>query len=386
MPRLCIVFGTRPELIKLAPVVHAARHVEGLDVTVLSTGQHRDMLVSLLDWFEIAPDIDLGLMKPAQTPQSLLARCLEAMDDVLARRAFDALVVQGDTSTALAGALAAFHRRVPVGHVEAGLRTGDIASPFPEEANRALIGRLARWNFAPTSRAAAALEDERVPGTIAMTGNTVVDALRWTDSKLGRTERSSCPEAHAPMILVTLHRRESFGAPMRESFRALATLAERYPQARFTYPVHRNPAVLEPATAMLGRVSNIDLTEPLDYPALVDRMRRAHLVITDSGGIQEEAPSFGVPIVILRDRTERPEVIEAGIGHLVGTDHDKIVAVASGLLDKRIASEDGADVPDSARASSASPFGDGRAAERIVTMLGTDLAAEPRANQAKTHL
>jgi UDP-N-acetylglucosamine 2-epimerase (non-hydrolysing) len=352
--KIAVVFGTRPEAIKMAPVIHAARRMA--DPVIISSGQHRDMIAPILDWFQIKPDHDLALMKAGQTPQDLLARALLALNDVLENTRPDAVLVQGDTSTALAGALAAFHLKIPVGHVEAGLRTGDIHSPFPEEANRQLISRIAAWHFAPTLRQAEFLHAEKVSGMVSVVGNTVVDALEWTSMRLGEPKT---PER--PFVVVTAHRRESFGAPIREAFAAIGELARRHPGFDFIYPVHRNPNVLGPASEILGKIANVKLIDPLEYPELIDLLRRSHLVISDSGGIQEEAPSFGVPVLILRESTERPEVIDAGIGHLVGTSRERILKMGSHFLDN----------PQSRfeASSAANPFGDGRAGEKIIAQL-----------------
>jgi UDP-N-acetylglucosamine 2-epimerase (non-hydrolysing) len=361
--KIAVVFGTRPEAIKMAPVIHAARRLA--EPVIISSGQHRDMIAPILDWFQIHPDHDLALMQPGQTPQGLLWRGLAALDELLGTVRPDVVLVQGDTSTALAGALAAFHLKIPVGHVEAGLRTGYINSPFPEEANRQLISRISAWHFAPTSRQAKMLEDEKAPGTISVVGNTVVDALEWTSKRLGAAEK---PER--PFVVVTAHRRESFGAPLREAFSAIGELAKRYPAFDFVYPVHRNPNVLGPAQEILGAHDNVKLIKPLEYPQLIDLLRCSHLVISDSGGIQEEAPSFGVPILILRESTERPEVIDAGIGHLVGTDRQRILDMGARFLDNPQTRH--------AAVSKANPFGDGHAAEKIVTqLLASQRAASP---------
>jgi UDP-N-acetylglucosamine 2-epimerase (non-hydrolysing) len=340
----------------MAPIIHAARKLA--EPVVISTGQHRDMIAPILDWFQIHPDHDLALMQPGQTPQGLLARGLAALDELLGAVRPDAVLVQGDTSTALAGALAAFHLKIPVGHVEAGLRTGDIHSPFPEEANRQLISRLASWHFAPTSRQAKMLQDEKVSGTISVVGNTVVDALQWTSGRLGAAKM-----ADRPFVLVTAHRRESFGAPIREAFSAIGELARLYPAHDFIYPVHRNPNVLGPANEILGGIANVKLIEPQEYPDLIDLLRRAHLVISDSGGIQEEAPSFGVPILILRESTERPEVIDAGFGHLVGTNRKRILEMGAVFLDNAQSRAE--------TLSASNPFGDGSAGEQIINQLLT---------------
>jgi UDP-N-acetylglucosamine 2-epimerase (non-hydrolysing) len=358
--KIAIIFGTRPEAIKMAPIIHAARKLA--EPVVISTGQHREMIAPILDWFQIHPDHDLALMQPGQTPQGLLSRGLAALDELLGSVKPDAVLVQGDTSTALAGALAAFHLKIPVGHVEAGLRTGEIHSPFPEEANRQLISRLAAWHFAPTSRQAKMLEDEKVSGTISIVGNTVVDALQWTSERLGAAKK-----AERPIVLVTAHRRESFGAPIREAFSAIGELARRYPGYDFIYPVHKNPNVLGPAQEILGAIDNVKLIEPLEYPDLIDLLRRSHLVISDSGGIQEEAPSFGVPVLILRESTERPEVVDAGLGHLVGTSRQRILEMGAVFLDN---AQTRAEI-----SSAANPFGDGSAGEQIVKQLLSNSAA-----------
>jgi UDP-N-acetylglucosamine 2-epimerase (non-hydrolysing) len=352
--KIAVVFGTRPEAIKMAPVIHAARRMA--EPVIISSGQHREMIAPILDWFQIKPDHDLALMKAGQTPQDLLARALLALNTVLEETRPSAVLVQGDTSTALAGALAAFHLKIPVGHVEAGLRTGDIHSPFPEEANRQLISRIAAWHFVPTRRQAEFLEAEKVSGTVSVVGNTVVDALEWTSKRLGTPKKTE-----RPYVLVTAHRRESFGAPIREAFSALGELAGNYPGFDFVYPVHRNPNVLTPANEILGKISNVKLIDPLEYPELIELLRGSHLVISDSGGIQEEAPSFGVPVLILRESTERPEVIDAGLGHLVGTSRERILKMGSHFLSNPQSR--------SAASSAANPFGDGHAGEKIVAQL-----------------
>jgi UDP-N-acetylglucosamine 2-epimerase (non-hydrolysing) len=358
--KIALVFGTRPEAIKMAPVVHEARkHGKAL---VIATGQHRDMVAPILDWFQIAPDHDLALMQPGQTPQDLLARALPKIGRLLEAERPDAVLVQGDTSTALAGALAAFHLKIPVGHVEAGLRTHDMYSPFPEEMNRQLIGRMTTWHFAPTDKQAGYLAAERVPGRVHVVGNTVVDALQWTAKRLGPVKAGE-----RPFILVTAHRRESFGAPIREAFSALAALAGRYPRIDLIYPVHRNPNVLEPAREILSGIANVKLIEPLGYPEMIDHLRRSLLVISDSGGVQEEAPSFGVPVLILRESTERPEVVDAGIGHIVGTNHNQILEKAAYFLDNP--------ANRAAVAATPNPYGVGDSAARIVAQLLRDRRA-----------
>lgn len=340
----------------MAPVVWAlARQPERFAITVCSTAQHREMLARVESALGLAPDLDLDLMRPDQDLNSLMARLIPALDGVLVRVAPDWLVVQGDTTTALAAALASFHRRVRVAHVEAGLRTGDLERPFPEEANRQLIDRVARLLFAPTERARDALLAEGVPaGRVHLTGNTVVDALQRIASGLG-------PPVERDEVLVTVHRRESFGAPLAGILAAIGELARRFPATRFVYPVHRNPHVLGPATAALAGRENIELAEPFDYLALVDRLRGCRLVLTDSGGIQEEAPTFAKPVLVLRETTERPEGIDAGVARLVGIDRERIVEEASRLLTDEAAY--------AAMARAVQPYGDGRAGERIANLL-----------------
>lgn len=354
--RVLLVYGTRPEAIKIAPVVWALRRrPEEFAVTLCSTAQHREMLDRVQRALDLAPDLDLDLMRPDQGLNELAARVLTEMDRTLVRLAPDWLVVQGDTTTAMAAALAAFHRRVRVAHVEAGLRTGDLTSPFPEEANRLIADRLAVLLFAPTDAARRALLAEGVaPERIHVTGNTVVDALQRIAAGIGTVPPSG-------EVLVTVHRRESFGAPLAEIFAAIAELARRFPETRFFYPVHRNPNVHGPAHLALGGLPNVELAEPLDYVELVRHLMGCRLVLTDSGGIQEEAPTFGKPVLVLRDTTERPEGIAAGVARLVGTRRERIVAEATRLLTDEAAW--------TAMASAVQPYGDGRAGERIAALL-----------------
>ena len=362
------MYGTRPEAIKMAPVVEALKRRPGaFSVRVCTTGQHREMLDQVQEIFGLRPDLDLGLMRPDQTLNGLAAGALAAMDEVLAAGGPDWLLVQGDTTTAMTAALAAFHRGVRVGHVEAGLRTGDLRRPFPEEANRRIIDLLADALFAPTERARAALLaegcDER---RIHVVGNTVIDALEsLTGCAAGRAGDVRGGEPGRPEVLVTVHRRESFGAPLRGIFAALRRLAEAYPGVHWVYPVHRNPNVRGPAFEVLGGLPNLELCDPLDYRELVARLARCRFVLTDSGGLQEEAPAFGKPVLVLRDTTERPEGIDAGVARLVGADPERIFAEASRLLDRPEAYLE--------MARAVNPYGDGRAAERIAAVL----AGEP---------
>lgn len=358
--KVLVIYGTRPEAIKMAPVVSALRRrPERFEVVVCTTAQHREMLDQAQELLGLAPDLDLDLMTPDQSLNGLAARALEGLDGVLRRSAPDWLLVQGDTTTAMVGALAAFHLQVPVGHVEAGLRTGDLRRPFPEEMNRSVIDLVASALFAPTARAQEALiAGGADPATIFLTGNTVIDALQ-------AIARDLPDEGVTDEILVTVHRRESFGGPIREIFAALRDLALEFPRLRWIYPVHPNPNVRRPAAEILGGLSNFELHEPFDYRELVRRLRRARLVLSDSGGIQEEAPAFAKPVLVLRERTERPEGIAAGVARLVGVDRDRIVEETRRLLtDPR---------EYRAMANAVNPYGDGRAAARIACAL----AGEP---------
>lgn len=380
--RVLVVFGTRPEAIKLAPVIAALRdRPDAFTVRTCATAQHREMLDQALAVFGLVPDIDLDLMQPGQTLSALAARVLAAMDDVLAAEQPDWALVQGDTTTVMMAALAAQHRQVRVGHVEAGLRTGDRRNPFPEEMNRVVTDHVSDLCFAPTETARQNLLREGIPGErISVTGNTVIDALLAVASQLppaemaalldrlgmgGAAGRQGKPEtrADAPqLILVTAHRRENFGAPLAGICRALRQLsAELAGRAHIIYPVHRNPNVWAPVHRELAGLPGITLLPPVDYRALVYLMGRARLILTDSGGIQEEAPSLHVPVLVLRETTERPEAVAAGAARVVGTDPARIVAAVHELL-----TDPAAHVR---MASAANPYGDGHAAARIVAAL-----------------
>lgn len=361
MKSVLTIFGTRPEAIKLAPVVRELRRREGVTVDVCVTAQHRQMLDQVLEIFGILPEVDLDLMEPGQTLPALTARVLTAVSGVLEERRPDVVLVQGDTTTAMAAGLAAFYARIPVGHVEAGLRTGDRYSPFPEEINRRIVSTLGTWHFAPTERAAGALRREHVPeATIHVTGNTVIDAL------LAVLESTVAPPglftpSERRLVLVTAHRRESFGSRIAEAFGALRELVDRNPDVEIVYPVHLNPNVQEPARHILGGHPRIQLVPPQGYVAFVHLMARSTLILTDSGGIQEEAPALGKPVLVMREDTERPEAIEAGTARLVGTDAGTIIREAERLLHDRSAYE--------AMARAANPFGDGTAARQIADIL-----------------
>jgi UDP-N-acetylglucosamine 2-epimerase (non-hydrolysing) len=337
MHKILFVLGTRPEAVKLCPVLLQVRRRGNLEVRVCVTAQHRSMLDQVLKAFDVAPDCDLDLMQPAQTLAQSTSRTMAALDPVMKTERPDLVVVQGDTTTTLCGALSAFYNKVPVGHVEAGLRTGDPWQPFPEEMNRVLTARLTDLHFASTERAARNLENEGVePAHIHVTGNSGIDAVLHVKGGLesGALRGAEWPQLDPAkkLILVTAHRRESFGRGFENICAALAELAMRQ-DVQIVYPVHRNPNVLDPVNRRLGNLANVILTPPLDYVTFVDLMRRAYLLISDSGGVQEEAPSLGKPILVLRDKTERPEAVEAANAKLVGTDPARIVSQANRLLD-----------------------------------------------------
>jgi len=358
--RVLCVIGTRPEAIKMAPVVLALKQQPWVEVRVLATAQHRHMLDQVLGFFDIEPDIDLDIMRPNQALTTLTARLLLELDDVLLAERPDVVLVQGDTTTVMAAALACFYHRIPVGHVEAGLRTWDLKNPFPEEANRVIAGRLAHWHFAPTQSARANLLREGVAEErIIVTGNTVIDALLLTAQR--DVDLGVPIEPSRRLVLVTAHRRENFGQPFREICRALHTLAQRNPDVVFLYPVHPNPNVKDVAHALLGDSPNIILSDPLDYAPFVAAMKRAYIIVSDSGGVQEEAPALGKPVLVLRDETERPEAVDEGVVKLVGPHYTQIVEQAQTLLDSESAYR--------AMARGVSPYGDGHAARRIVKAL-----------------
>jgi UDP-N-acetylglucosamine 2-epimerase (non-hydrolysing) len=359
-----VVLGTRPEAIKLAPVITELRRHPDVTTRVCVTGQHREMVQPILELFNVRPDIDLALMTPDQRLSSLTAAALTRLEEVVASTAPDWVVLQGDTTSAMSAALAAFYRQVPVAHVEAGLRTHDLARPFPEEGNRRIADALATVHFAPTELARHNLLREGADDSaIHVTGNTVIDALLTVGSL--PEDRSGGPLACLPtnrrIVLLTAHRRESFGPGLRDVCHAVREIADALPDVQFVYPVHLNPNVQEPALAILADHERISLIPPLDYVSLVHLIRRATLILTDSGGIQEEAPTFGKPVLVLREVTERPEAVQAGCARIVGTDRRVIVSAALELLTDRLAYDRMAQI--------ANPFGDGHASERIVSVL-----------------
>lgn len=370
MPRLLIVFGTRPEAIKLCPLIDYFRGQPGaFDVRVCVTAQHRSMLDQVLQAFNLRPDHDLDLMRPDQTLAGVTAAVIQGIAKVIDNEPPDMVVVQGDTTTTLGAALAAFYAHVPVVHVEAGLRTGNLQHPFPEEANRRLVSRLSTIHLAATEAAAANLRAEAVSDDrIFVTGNTVIDAVLGIRDRFltGEINRSSWPflSDRRKLILVTAHRRESFGKGLQHVCEALRRLAARQ-DVQIVYPVHRNPNVLDPVQQLLGDLENVSLIDPVGYAPFVDLMMRSHFILTDSGGIQEEAPSLGKPVLVMRETTERQEAIDAGTARLVGTDPEVIVAEASRLLDDSTHYE---------RMTQAhNPYGDGQACQQIATALETYL-------------
>lgn len=344
----------------MAPVILALKKETWANVRILATAQHRNMLDQVNTFFGIEPDIDLDMMRPNQTLTTLTARLLLELDNVLQTEKPDVVLVQGDTTTVMSVAMACFYHRIPIGHVEAGLRTWDMQNPFPEEANRVITGKLARWHFAPTEGSRQNLLREGVQDAdILVTGNTVIDALLMTASK--DIEVGIELDANKRLVLVTSHRRENFGQPFRNICQALHTLAKNNPDVQFLYPVHPNPNVKDVAHEMLGSIPNILLCDPLDYAPFVAAMKRAYLIISDSGGVQEEAPALGKPVLVLRDETERPEAVDQGVVKLVGPNYERIVTEAQRLLDDELAYRE--------MARGISPYGDGLAAGRIVKTL-----------------
>ena len=391
MKRIMLVFGTRPEAIKMCPLVKEfQKYPEDFDTLVCVTGQHREMLDQVLQIFDVKPDFDLNIMKQGQDLYDVTSRVLVGMREVLDEAKPDVVLVHGDTTTSMAAALAAFYRQIPVGHVEAGLRTHNIYSPWPEEMNRQITGRIATFDFAPTPRSRQNLLDEDVdPAKITVTGNTVIDALHWVmenvmkkgyvpqdpllaalvqDDNHCHSERS---EESRRLVLITGHRRENFGEGFISMCTAIRDLARKYPEVDFVYPMHLNPNVRKAVGEVFGseisrqarndKGDNLFFIEPLDYLDFVYLMSRSYIVLTDSGGIQEEAPGLGKPVLVMRDTTERPEALDAGTVRLVGTDYDKIVKEVSALLDDRIHYE--------AMSHAVNPYGDGKACPRIVEKL-----------------
>jgi len=372
--RILIIFGTRPEAIKLFPLIHVLRAMPGVETRVCVTAQHRGMLDQVLQIAGITPDIDLDLMRDGQTLDALTARLLTELGQVIDRERPDRVVVQGDTATAMAGALAAYYHKVPVAHVEAGLRSHNIYQPWPEEVNRKIVGTIADLHFAPTETAAAALRAENVvPDRIFVTGNTVIDALHAAKARIDADPKLTSAIdpiiarfADRRIIAVTTHRRENFGDGMQGIARAVNAIAQRDDVA-VIFPVHPNPNVRGPMQALLAARANVAIIDPLDYPQFVRLLGKCHLVLTDSGGVQEEAPAFGKPVLVMRDTTERPEGVVAGTAKLVGTDEKRIVTELALLLDDQAAH--------AAMSRAHNPFGDGKASERIARIMVDGVAA-----------
>ncbi len=362
MKRFLTFLGTRPEAIKLAPVIREFRARDDCEIIVCSTGQHKHMLEQVLELFDITPDHDLAIMQDNQTLSGLASRALGAMDEVFDTVKPTDVIVQGDTSTSMLGALAAFYRRIPVAHIEAGLRTHRIDSPFPEEMNRRIISMIADLNFPPTRHAEQALLAEGIaPEKIVVAGNTVIDALVWVRERLTDAQREKFKRPGERLILVTAHRRESFGETFRNLCQSLKTIVQSHDDLRIVYPVHLNPNVQGPVFEILGDVDRIDLIEPIGYQELVAAMDASTLVLTDSGGIQEEAPSLNKPVLVMREATERPEGVEAGAALLVGTNPDNITREVLSLLDDPKRYEAMANVPN--------PYGAGDASKKIAAAL-----------------
>lgn len=361
--RVLSVFGTRPEAIKMCPLVLELQRREEIESLVCVTAQHREMLDSVLTLFGVTPDYDLDVMRPGQTLSGLTSRVLEGLGAVLNEAKPDLVLVHGDTTTTFTSALAAFYEKIAVGHVEAGLRTHDKYSPFPEEMNRQMVGRIASLHFSPTAQNAANLAREGITDGVFVTGNTVIDAMRYTvgDGTFSTPELRALDFENERIVALTCHRRENYGAPMENIFRAVKRLAETYSDVRFVYPVHLSPAVRETAKRILGNVPRVELIEPLDAFEMHRLMSKCCMVMTDSGGIQEEAPALGKPVLVLRKETERPEAVEAGTVRLAGVDEDEVFALAAELLDDKDAY--------SRMAHAVNPYGDGKACARIVDAI-----------------
>jgi UDP-N-acetylglucosamine 2-epimerase (non-hydrolysing) len=369
MKKLLFIFGTRPEAIKLAPLVlEFKKHPDLFDTKVCITAQHREMLDQVMGFFELKADYDLDLMKPDQTLFDITAKGLKGLEKVLEKIVPDIIFVQGDTTTAFIGALAGYYKKIKIAHIEAGLRSGNKYSPYPEEVNRILAGHIADYHFAPTEAARANLQKEGIEANIFVVGNTVIDALFLGLEKIKERGDESYKKGfgfidwNKRIVLVTGHRRESFGEPFEQMCLALRDIAEKAADIQIVYPVHLNPNVRAPVNSLLKGISNVHLIEPLDYPRLIWLLNRSYLVLTDSGGIQEEAPSLGKPVLVMRDVTERMEGVTAGTARMVGTSREKIVREALLLLEDKTEYEK--------MAKAVNPYGDGKTCERIVEIIG----------------
>lgn len=358
---VCITLGTRPEAIKLAPVIKQCQRSSLLKTHVILTGQHREMVTQVMNLFHLEADQDLKIMQAEQSLSDITCRSLKGLEKLFTELQPRLVIVQGDTTTAFAAALAAFYQQIPTAHVEAGLRSNHLYNPYPEEANRRLIAELAQLNFSPTEAAVKNLENAGVIGEIHLTGNTVIDALLTMAQRHPACEIPGLEWEHYRVLLVTVHRRENWGEPLSNIIQGLQLILEKFPDTALLLPLHRNPTVRNPIQTALGNHPRVFLTEPLDYAQLVGAMQRCYLLLTDSGGLQEEAPSLGKPVLVLRDNTERTEAVTAGTAKLVGTNPQQILTVASQLLE---------DAPTYQRMAMAiNPFGDGKAAERIVKII-----------------
>ncbi|MBC5797328.1 UDP-N-acetylglucosamine 2-epimerase (non-hydrolyzing) [Sphaerospermopsis sp. LEGE 00249] len=359
--KIGIILGTRPEAIKLAPVIQVFQSSPDVEVQVILTGQHREMVAQVMQLFNLKEDHNLEIMQPKQSLNDITCRSLQGLEALFKELNLDLVIVQGDTTTAFAAALAAFYQKIPVGHVEAGLRTDDLFNPYPEEANRRLISQITQLHFAPTSLAVANLQASGVLGEIHLTGNTVIDALLNVAATNPACEIPGLNWGKYRTILATVHRRENWGEPLQAIAQSFLQILDKFPDTALLLPLHKNPTVREPLQQLLGKHPRIFLTEPLDYGELVGAIGRSHLLLTDSGGLQEEAPSLGKPVLVLRDTTERPEAVTAGTAKLVGTETESIVTAASELLTNPEAY--------TAMANAINPFGDGHAAERILQIV-----------------
>ena len=363
--KIMCVFGTRPEGIKMAPIIKAIKKRPEIECVICITAQHREMLDQVLNLFNIEPDYDLNIFKPGQSLTEITTRAIKGLEEVILKENPDVLLVQGDTTTVFAGALAAFYQKVKIGHVEAGLRSGNLYSPYPEEANRKLTGIVTNFHFAPTERNRQnLLKEDYSDSNIYITGNTVIDALKYTIKEnyiFNNPLLNSLEYNNKRVILMTSHRRENIGIPMENIFTAVRDIVEKYSDVEVVFPVHLNPKVREIANKILGQNAKIHLIDPLDYEPFTNLMARSHLVVTDSGGLQEEAPTLGKPVLVVREETERPEGIEAGTARLVGTNYQPIFDNLDMLL------RDNQEYEKMAKA--VNPYGDGNASERIVEIL-----------------
>ena len=367
--KLCITLGTRPEAIKLAPVIKKAQHSPFFETSVILTGQHQEMVAQVMNLFNLHADQDLEIMQAEQTLSDITCRSLKGLENLFTEIEPDLVIVQGDTTTAFAATLAAFYQQIPAAHVEAGLRSHNLYNPYPEEANRRLIGQLAQLNFAPTEAAVKNLENSGVIGEIHLTGNTVIDALLTMAQNEPPCEIPHLNCNDYRVLLATVHRRENWGEPLSQIIEGFQGILETFPDTALLLPLHRNPVVRQPIQKALGNHPRVFLTEPLDYSQLVGAMQRCYLLMTDSGGLQEEAPSLGKPVLVLRYNTERTEAITAGTARLVGTDAQNILAVASELLENSQIYQQ--------MAMRFNPFGDGHAAERIIKIIERYLEKNP---------